>query len=39
MENALIMVRTSEEDKKEKNNKKNYKILMINTPGKGDNKD
>ena len=39
MENALIMVRTSEDEKKEKNNKKNYKILMINTPGKGDNKD
>jgi hypothetical protein len=43
MENALIMVRTSEdENKKEKNNKKNYKILMINNSnnsGKGDNKE
>ena len=40
MENALIMVRTSEdENKKEKNSKKGYKILKINNPGKGENKD
>ena len=40
MENALIMVRTSEdENKKEKNGKKGYKILKINNPGKGENKD
>ena len=40
MENALIMVRTAEdENKKDKNIKKSYKILMLDTPGKGDNKD
>jgi hypothetical protein len=40
MENALIMVRTAEDDnKKDKNIKKSYKILILATPGKGDNKD
>ena len=41
MEVALIMVKIEDEEKientKDRNMKKNYKILMLNTPGKGEN--